>query len=146
MLQGHAQAFCQHCSQLRDVAGAGGSEELGWGLWARLPTPVPGLRAECVEEFVFISIYCRWECRGGLCRGSEVLCCSSPLLLVLDEAPDSREAVLSSVGLPGLRQGCRGCEGDRGRGHFGLWKERVTHLLAGVQLPCQGCVKSPGRG
>lgn len=68
---------CQCCSQLGDVDGAGGSEELGWGLWVRLPTPVSGLGAKHEEEFVFISIYCRWECRGGLCRGLEVLCCSS---------------------------------------------------------------------
>lgn len=61
----------------------------------RLPTLVAGLGAESAEEFVFIGIYCCWERRGGLCRGLEVLCCSSPpILSVLDEA-------LGSVGLPG---------------------------------------------
>lgn len=34
-----------------------------------------------------------------------------PTLSVLDEAPGSREAVLSSVGLSRLQQGC---EGDQG--------------------------------
>lgn len=44
----------------------------------RLPTLVPGWGAESVLEFVFISIYCCWECGGGLCGGSEVLCSSFP--------------------------------------------------------------------
>lgn len=75
-------------------------------------------------------------------------CCAvlPPTLSVLDEAPGSGEAALSSTGLPGLQQGCGGCEGDQGRGHLGLWKERVTHLSARMQLPGWGCVKSPGRG
>lgn len=58
---------------------AGGSEGLGWGLQVRLPTLVPGRGAESVLEFVFISIYCCWECRGGLCGGSEVMCSSFPV-------------------------------------------------------------------
>lgn len=89
---------------------------MGWGLCVRLPTLIPGLGAESVKEFVFISIYCCRERRGGLCRGLEVLCCSSrPTLLVLDGHP-------GSAGLPGLRQGCEDSEGDWGWGHLGLWK------------------------
>lgn len=34
-----------------------------------------------MEEFVFISIYCCWECRRGSCRGSEVLCLFFPSAL-----------------------------------------------------------------
>lgn len=41
-------------------------------------TLVLGLGAESVEEYVFISIYCCWERRGGLCRESEVLCLFFP--------------------------------------------------------------------
>lgn len=103
----------------------GGIEELGQGIRVRLPILALGLGAESAEEFVFISIYCCWECRGGLCGGLEMLCCSSPpTLWVLDEAP-------SSMGLLGLGQGCGDCEGDWGWGHLGLLK-KVTCLSQGA--------------
>lgn len=103
----------------------GGIEELGQGLWVMLPMLALGLGAESWGEFVFISIYCCWERRGGLCGGLEMLCCSSPpTLWVLDEAP-------SSVGLLGLGQGCGDRDGDWGWGHLRPPK-RVTCLIQGA--------------
>lgn len=73
--QGHAALLAALLAPWTLGCSCGGSEEL---CSEELPMLVPGLGAESVGEFVFISIYCCWELRGGLCRGSEVLCCSSP--------------------------------------------------------------------
>lgn len=54
---------------------------------------VSGLGAGSVEEFVFISIYCCWERRGGLCRGSEVLCLFFPSALPAPGCPCLGRAV-----------------------------------------------------
>lgn len=119
----------------------GRSEELGGGLWVKLPTVVPELGAESVGRVcIYLYLLLLGEQRRLVQRIRSAVLFFPPTLSVLDEAS-------GSAGLPALGQGYRDCEGDWGwTGSPRAVEERVTHHSARVKLLGWGCITSPGRG